>query len=128
MTTTHVAHTAGLGDVSKALQALHLQLLQFQADAVGFSGSPLQLFDRTTKDGAFAWLKPLRETIVALDERRSDDEPISAAETKALGARVRGLLEAEHGPFRDGVNAAFQARPEAVWAVGAARSSLDALI
>ncbi|MEM9341714.1 MAG: hypothetical protein AAGA87_01585 [Pseudomonadota bacterium] len=124
---THIMHTAGLGEVSKALQALHQQLLGFQADAVRFSGSPLQLFDRATKDSAFAWLKPLREAIVAVDERRSDDEPITAAEAEALRDRVRGLLEAEAGAFRDGLNAAFQARPEAVVALGSARKSLNDL-
>lgn len=125
--TTHALQAARLGDVSKALQALHQHLLRFQADQVGFIGNPLQLFDRATKDSAFAWLKPLREGIVALDERRADKEPMSDAETRAFGDRFRQLLEAESGLFREKLNTAFQSDPEAIWAVGVARKSLSKL-
>ena len=125
--TTHVLHATTLGDISKALQALHQHLLQFQARRSFFYGSPLELFDHATKDAAFAWLKPLREAIVTLDERRAAKEPISESEAKALGNELRGLLEAETGTFRDQLNAAFQFDPETIWAVGKARKSLSAL-
>ena len=125
--THHALNAAGLGDVSKALQGLHQQLLQFQADQVGFTGSPLELFERATKDPSFAWLKPLREAIVALDERRAGDEPLTEVEVRAFDTEFRAFLDEESGPFRDRLNIAFQFNPEAIWAVGAARKSLGAL-
>ncbi|MEM1129581.1 MAG: hypothetical protein AAGH83_03565 [Pseudomonadota bacterium] len=125
--TTHAPVAATLGTVSKDLQALHRQLLRFQADQVGFDGTPLQLFDRATKDTGFAWLKPLRDAIVALDDRRAEKEPLSAAETKAYGDRFRDLIDAETGPFRDKLNIAFQSDPEVIIAVSTARKSLAEL-
>ncbi|MEM6385959.1 MAG: hypothetical protein AAF718_06955 [Pseudomonadota bacterium] len=125
--TTHVLHATGLRNVSEALQELHKQLLRFQAEQAGFFGSPLELFERATKDQSFAWLKPLREEIVALDERRADEEPISDAETKAYCDRFRNLLDVQTGPFREKINVAFQSDPETIWAVGSVRKTLDAL-
>lgn len=125
--TTTILHAVALSDTSKALQDLHQQLLRFQANKLGFAGSPLQLFDRAAKDAAFEWLKPLRSMIVAIDERRADDEPMSDADQKALTDQCRALLDAPFGPFRANLNAAFQSDPETIGAVGAARRSLAAL-
>lgn len=125
--TTTVLRAVALSDISKALQALHQHLLRFQANKLGFAGSPLELFNLAAKDNAFAWLKPLRRTIVAIDERRADDEPASDAEQKALGDRCRALMDATSGPFRQNLNAAFQADAETIGAVGAVRKSLAAL-
>ena len=116
--TTHVLHSAAMGDVSKALQALHQHLLRFEADQSGFAGSPLQLFDRAVKDSGFAWLKPLREGIVSLDERRAEEETISEAEATRFGDRFLQILNAETGLFRDRLNDALQARPEVIGALG----------
>ncbi|MEM8971709.1 MAG: hypothetical protein AAGD43_06595 [Pseudomonadota bacterium] len=124
---TQVSRATGLDQVSKALQSMHRHLLTFQAERAGFTGSPLKLFDRATKDSAFEWLKPLRDTIVALDERCADKQQISSEESQAYGDQCRALLNAEPGPFRDGLNAAFQSNPEAIWAVGNARRAIEAL-
>lgn len=125
--TTHALNAAGLGDVSKTLQALHQQLLRFQADQVGFMGSPLQLFDRATRDSSFAWLKPLREAIVSLDERRAESDPISTEELEVFETRFRNLLDGDAGPFREKFKAAFQSHPETIWSVRDARNSVGAL-
>ncbi|QFT30701.1 hypothetical protein FIV00_09455 [Labrenzia sp. THAF82] len=125
--TTQVSQSTGLDHVSKALQAVHKHLLTFQTEQTGFNGSPLQLFDRVTKDGAFAWLKPLRDTIVSIDQRLADEKPISDEETKAFGNQCRSLLDAKSGPFRDGLNAAYQSHPEAILAVATARRSVEAI-
>ena len=122
--TTPVFHATALGSVSQSLQALHRVLLRFQADQVGFNGSPLQLFDRATKDNAFAWLKPLRETIVALDERRADAEPITDGENERIKTQCRALLDTKSGPLATELQTAFQADPETIWAVKNARNLL----
>lgn len=113
--------------VSKALQTLHQHLLKFQADQIGFTGTPLELFDHVTKDDAFVWLKPLRDAIVSLDDRRSQNEPVSEVETKAFGVQIRKLFEAKSGTFRENLNSAFQSHPDTIVAMAQARKSLDAL-
>lgn len=123
--TTSVLHATALGNVSRSLQALHKVLLRFQANQTGFEGSPLELFDLATKNSAFAWLKPLREAIVALDERRADPEPITDRENEALKDRLNDLLDAKSGPLANRLRTAFQSEPEAIWAISSARKSLS---
>lgn len=125
--TIKVSKSTGLDHVSKALQAVHKHLLTFQTKQTGFNGSPLQLFERVTKDGAFAWLKPLRETIVQIDQRLTEEKPISEEEIKAFANQCRSLLDAKSGSFRDGLNAAYQSHPEAILAVATARKSIEAI-
>ncbi|MEM9499673.1 MAG: hypothetical protein AAGA28_17245 [Pseudomonadota bacterium] len=122
--TATVLHATALGKVSKSLQELHQLLLRFQAHQSGFNEGPLQLFDRVTKDSAFAWLKPLRETIVALDERRTDPEPITDAEHDALRRQCRDLLNMKSGPLAVGLKSAFQSDPETIWAMTQLRKLL----
>ena len=119
--TRPIMHATALGNVSQSLLALHRVLLRFHAEQVGFNGSPLQLFDRATKDIAFAWLKPLRETIVALDERRADAEPITDRENDDLRTQCRDLLDTEAGPLATKLRNAFQSDPETIWAMKNAR-------
>lgn len=123
MSTTVLQATA-LGEVSKSLQALHKQLLQFQAEQLAFSGSPLQLFDRATKDPAFAWLRPLRELIVAIDARRAEAEPLEDWESTEFVDRCYDLIDASSGQFRSKLNTAFQSDPSAIGAISAIRKSL----
>lgn len=119
-------HAIALGNVSRSLQALHQALLHFQADQVDFNGSPLELFDLATTDRHFAWLKPLRELIVALDERRSDAEPITDRESSDLMEQCRALLDPKVGPLAAHLNDAFQAYPDAIWASQNVRNVLRA--
>jgi len=114
----------GLGEMSRALQSLHKSLLDHQADRSGFFGGPLELFDRATKDTDFAWLKPLRVTIVALDTRLANTEPVSGSEATALAARVGGLIDAPSGLFRAHLNAALQSHPDVAMALGAVQRAL----
>lgn len=125
--TKNVLHTTVLGNASKSLQALHHLLLRFQANQMGFNGSPLQLFERATKDAAFSWLKPLRETIVALDERRAAPEPITDIEHDAFRRRCRALLDTNSGPIAGNLKTAFQSDPETIWAMHKARKAIGAL-
>ena len=121
--TTSSLHAPELGQLSKALQTLHGQLLEFQAFQSGFVGGPLALFDLASQDSAFAWLKPLREAIVRLDERRADPTPLANDEREDLCRTVHSLLEAEAGAYRVNLNAAFQHDPETIWTVSNARSA-----
>ena len=123
--TTSSLHAAELGQLSKALQTLHGQLLEFQAFQSGFVGGPLALFDLASKDSAFAWLKPLREAIVQLDERRADPTPLANDEREDLCRTVHSLLEAKEGAYRANLNAAFQHNPETIWTLSIARSAAN---
>jgi len=125
--TMQTLNATELKHVSMAMQNVHQSLLSYQAKQAGFNGSPLELFETATKDSAFAWLKPLRGMIVDLDERRSEDAPVTQEEAKAFGDRFRSLIDAETGPFRDALNAAFQADPATIWSVNDARKSIGAL-
>ncbi len=118
-------HATALGNVSDSLQALHRVLVWFQAKQMGINGSPLQLFDHATNDRAFAWLKPLREAIVALDDRRAEPEPISDVEREAFIRQFRGLLGMNTSPLAAKLKATFQSDPEAIWATSNARKVLD---
>lgn len=117
-------HAIGLGNVSRSLQALHQALLHFQADHVNFNGSPLELFDLATKDRHFAWLKPLRELIVALDERCAQAEPVTDRENADLRRQCRALLDPQTGPLAAHLKNAFQVYPDAIWASQNARNLL----
>lgn len=124
---THISISSKLADLSLALQGLHHRLLTRQADQVGFRGGPLQLFDLATKDSSFGWLKPLRDKIVHLDERRADDEPLTVADARLIAEDFETLLSAETGEFRKKVNATFQMDQDAIWAMALARKSLEAI-
>ena len=123
--TTTTLHATALGNASKSLQGLHRVLFWFQANQMDFKGSPLQLFDRATNDSAFAWLKPLREAIIALDDRRAAPEPISDVEREALISQCRALLDLKTSPLAAKLKAAFQSDPETIWATRNARKALD---
>ncbi|MEL6960044.1 MAG: hypothetical protein AAGL89_13940 [Pseudomonadota bacterium] len=122
-----VQHAPTLGTLSKALQSLHYSLLEYQAYRSGFTGSPLDLFDRATKGGDFAWLRPLREAIVTLDERRADNAPLDAAEVAAISDWIGDMLDADDSPLRVGMNAAYQHDATAIVACRSARRALSNL-
>ena len=113
--------------ISAALQELHKHLLHYQAEQIGFDGGPMQLFDHATKNRAFAWLQPLRDTIVEIDERRADKIPISVEEADAFLSRVSIIMEPDTGAFRANLNAAFQTKPEVVSSYGDVKRTLAAL-
>ena len=88
---------AALRDTSKQLIALHRHLIQAAKDdytfATGITPAPAELLRLLTEDPFFAWLKPMTELIVAIDEMaRVDFEPADAHE---IGRRLNAMLETD---------------------------------
>ncbi len=54
--------------LSAALAALHRVLLRAEAEAAALTGNPYALLGAVIHDPRFAWLRPLTQLMVALDE------------------------------------------------------------
>lgn len=92
---------AALRATSKQLIGLHRHLIQAAKDdyafATGKTPAPAELLGLLTNDPFFAWLKPMTELIVAIDEMASADfEPADARE---LVRRVATMFDATEGEF-----------------------------
>ena len=85
-----------LSAVRDALTSLHKTLLDSERigyeqtfGSVGSTGEFLQLVIR---DPWFAWLRPISELIVLIDQALDDDPPVSAEAADALFKSARTLL------------------------------------
>lgn len=85
-----------LTDLRHALLRLHKALLDSERVAyektVGQITSPNHFLQLVTNDPWFAWLHPLSQLIVAMDEALDDEEPLTAARVDALVQQSRQLL------------------------------------
>ena len=54
--------------LSAALALLHRTLLQAEAEAASLTGNPYALLGAVMHDPRFAWLKPMTQLMVSLDE------------------------------------------------------------
>ena len=80
-----------LEGVSRALQALHKQILE--AEGAYLPGrSSLELLDRLLNDPAWAWLRALSSVITDLDEALAKDPGVTPDEAAAAAAHVRALV------------------------------------
>jgi hypothetical protein len=113
-----------LQPTSLALRNLHKALLDFQAAAIGFTGTPMQLYDLVAEDMGFVWLKPIMAMIIELDERSASDDPIGAQELTVFHRRVTALIE--DPKFLKLIGPALQSSPDTVVALGALRVTLIA--
>ncbi|MFN8579470.1 MAG: hypothetical protein U0163_00625 [Gemmatimonadaceae bacterium] len=112
-----------LKDVRRALIHLHKTLLDAERmryerlnGRVEGGGTMLQLL---LHDPWFAWLRPLSELIVQIDERLDDDQPATVDQASALVAQVRTLLRPNEGSddvFEENYFAALQQTPDVVMA------------
>lgn len=111
-----------LRDVRHALLRLHKTLLDAERvryerlyGRIESAGALLQL---VIHDPWFAWLRPLSELVVQIDERLDGDDPVLASEAKALTGQVRSLLQAveEGDVFQQHYHAALQDVPDVVMA------------
>jgi hypothetical protein len=121
-----------LGEVRRALLRLHKVLLEAERasyergrGSVGGSGEFLQL---VINDPWFAWLRPVSELIVRIDEMMDADEPATADDAESLLAQARLLLRpSETGAeFERRYYAALQREPAAVLAHGEVTKILSA--
>lgn len=90
--------------VRDALVHLHKQVIESERipyerthGRIGTSGEFLRL---VLHDEWFAWLHPLSELIVVIDQALADEEPLTESATAALIERTRALLT--HGGTRFG--------------------------
>src|SRR5579872_3547035 len=88
--------TTNIPPLRDALLALHKTLVDSERvtyeQTIGAIQSPNQFLQLLTHDPWFAWLHPLSELIVRLDEAEEEKEPLTAADKDALVNQIRALL------------------------------------
>jgi hypothetical protein len=95
-----VTNTIGqrLQEVRNALLRLHKVLVESERvtyeKVVGAIPSPNKFLQLLINDPWFAWLQPLSQLIVAMDEAQDAREPATDADAKALIQQARSLLVA----------------------------------
>jgi hypothetical protein len=87
-----------LQGVRNALLDLHKALVDFERvryeKTVGPIRSPNHFFQLLSSDPWFAWLQPLSQLIVAMDEALEERKPLTFQGVEALIAQTAGLLVA----------------------------------
>ena len=87
-----------LQQLRNALLDLHKQLVDSERvtyeQTVGAIQSPNQFLQLLTSDPWFAWLQPLSQLIVAMDEALEEKKPLPDATADALSNQTRLLLVA----------------------------------
>jgi hypothetical protein len=87
-----------LQEVRNALLKLHKTLIESERvtyeKTVGTIPSPNHFLQLLTSDPWFAWLHPISQLIVAMDEAVDAKEPATDAEAEALVQQTRRLLVA----------------------------------
>lgn len=109
-----------LTELRQALLKLHKTLVD--SERVGYEKvmgkieSPNQFLHLLTGDPWFAWLRPLSQLIVAMDEALDADEPLTAAKVDALVQQSRVMLVASENSddFPGHYFAAMQRDPDVV--------------
>ena len=95
-----MTHATGqrLQEVRNALLRLHKALVESERmtyeKVLGAIQSPNQFLQLLLTDPWFAWLQPLSQLIVAMDEAQDAKKPATDAEAKALIDQARPLLMA----------------------------------
>jgi len=117
-------------DLRNALLSLHKALVDSERvsyeQAIGAIQSPNHFLQLLTRDAWFAWLHPLSQLIVAMDEALDEKEPLTAAGVEALVSQARLLLVAsERGEgFPTHYYEALQRYPDVVLAHAEAKKHL----
>jgi hypothetical protein len=104
-----------------ALLALHKLLLERERKAYLEDRGPLPtggLFQLAMQDESFAWLRPVLQLVVQIDEMLEGPEPWTEAQAADLLGQTRALLRAseEGTPFERKYDEALQSDPEIVFA------------
>lgn len=115
----------GLLSVHKAL--LDQEHIRYERE-VGPVGTPGRLLQLVISDPWFAWLHPLTELVVQIDELMAAKEPAPEGTGEALLAQAKRLLNpsAEGDSFQQRYYLAMQASPDVVLAHGEAARRLSA--
>jgi hypothetical protein len=110
-----------LTDLRRALLHLHKTLLDWERVAyerIHGRASSHALLQAILNDPQFAWLRPLSELIVRIDELLDHEAPDTSADVNAILDRARSLVSPEDmaSPYAQRYHAALQEHPDAVLA------------
>lgn len=109
-------------DLRDKLLDLHKAVIEFEKEryekTVGAIQSPYQFLQLVTRDPWFAWLHPLSQLIVSIDEAVEEKEPLTEAMADALRTQARSLLVAAENAesFSGHYFVALQNEPQVVMA------------
>lgn len=118
-----------LVSLRRALLDLHKTLLEWERAAyerVNGRASASELLKIVVEDPQFAWLRPVSELIVRIDEALASDAPDMPVDVEALAFRARVVVAPDEGgtPYAQRYYAALQEHPDAVFAHRAVTSLL----
>jgi hypothetical protein len=110
-----------LKDLRLALLRLHKTLLDWERAAyerVHGRQSSNALLEALLKDPQFAWLRPISQLVVRIDEMLEDEVPPGEADVEVVRAHVRDLTRPDEAgnPYEQRYFAALQDNPDAVFA------------
>ena len=110
-----------LFDLRKALLHLHKTLLDWERAAyerIHGRASASELLKVIVEDPQFAWLRPISELIVRIDETVDKEAEDTPADVNAIVARARAVVAADEAgpPNAQRYYAALQEHPDAVMA------------
>ena len=112
---------AQLKDLRHALLRLHKTLLDWERAAyerIHGRQSSNALLDALLKDPQFAWLRPISQLIVRIDEMLEDKIPPEQGDLEAVAAHARDLTSANQAgnAYEQRYYTALQEHPDAVFA------------
>jgi hypothetical protein len=110
-----------LANLRHALLELHKTLLDWERAAYERAhgrASAGELLKIVVEDPQFAWLRPVSELIVRIDEAIDSEAPDSPVDVEALAARARVVVAPDEAgtPYAQRYYAALQEHPDAVLA------------
>lgn len=116
-------------DLRRALLPLHKALLEWERTAYERKHGRVakgELLRVIVTDPQFAWLRPVSELIVRIDQTLDEEAPDIVADVDAIVAHARRLLAPDETgrPFEERYLTALQEVPDAVIAHGAVASVL----
>jgi hypothetical protein len=112
---------ASLKDIRQALLRLHKTLLDWERAAyerVHGRQSSNALLDALLKDPQFAWLRPISQLVVRIDEMLEDEIPPGEKDLEAVNGHVRDLTTPNEtgNAYEQRYFTALQQNPDAVFA------------
>ena len=117
-----------LVDVRRKLLHLHKTLLDWERaayDRAHGRTSPGQLLKIVMTDPQFAWLRPVSELIVRIDEALDMEAPDAPVDVEGIIAQARLIVAPEgDSAYAQRYHAALQEHPDAVLAHGAVAAAL----
>jgi hypothetical protein len=121
-----------LTELREAILRLHKALLESDRvryeQTIGKIGSSYQFLQLLTTDPWFAWLRPVSQLIIAMDEMLDAKEPLTSAGVEALVVEAKALLTptVSGEGFSQHYDEALQRDPDVVFAHAAAAKLIRA--